>query len=359
MTSLLYKDDFDAARDRLTTWWQGGDIGRPVMQITARREEPIEDIPAMPQPEGWVTHYSTSDFDYRVNLAARDCINTHYLAEAMPAVSPCLGPNCLALYLGCRGVEQPGTVWFEPCIDEPDAARFEVDPDNFYWDFTLRLIREQLRIGAGRFLVRFPDLIEGLDTLAGMRGTETLLMDLIERPEWVRDSLGRISKRYFDYYDIIYDQIRDDRGGTHFWSWAPGRMAKFQCDFSAMISPDMFGDFMVPVLTELSKGVDYCMYHWDGPGAIPHHDHLLSVPELTALQWTPGAGAEGVADEKWWPLYHKTVEAGKRMVVLGVPGIDSLKAMKEEFGPKLKQFIIGMNVQSPGQADEAIEAVSD
>ena len=43
----------------------------------------------------------------------------------------------------------------------------------------------------------------------------------------------------------LYDLLRDDRGGSHFWAWAPGRMAKLQCDFSAMISPQMFRQFMV------------------------------------------------------------------------------------------------------------------
>jgi len=85
--------------------------------------------------------------------------------------------------------------------------------------------------------------------------------------------------------------MRDEVGGSIFWAWAPGRMAKFQCDFSAMISPAMFGEFMVPVLREMTERVSYCMYHWDGPGALGHHDHLLSLPRLTMLQWTPGADA--------------------------------------------------------------------
>ena len=354
MTDLLHKPDFDEARDRLTTWWNGGDIGRPAMQITAPRKEPIEDVPVLPEPEGWTGRYSTADFDYRVNISARATIHNHYLAEAMPCVAPDLAPNCLALYLGCKGVEQPNTVWCEPFIDDPAAARFEVDEDNFYWQFTLRLSREQLRLGDEKFLVAFPDLIEGLDTLAAMRDTQTLLMDLIERPDWVHDCLTQITERYFDYYDVLYDMYKDDRGGSWFWAWAPGRMAKLQCDFSAMIGPDMFGEFMAPVLTKMTDRLDYSMYHWDGPGAIPHHDHLLAIPNLTMLQWTPGAGVEPVDDKRWWPLYHKTVEAGKKVILNNCAGKDSLAALKREFGPKLKQFMINIRVESREQADEIL-----
>jgi len=358
MSELLYRPDMDQVRQRFTTWWNGGDIGRPTMLITAPGAEPLEQVEVMDQPDGWVTGYSTSNFDYRVNLAARACVGTHFLGESVPTVSPDLAPNCVALFLGCRGVEAEGTVWCEPCIDGPEHARFEYDPDNFYWDFCRRLGREQLRLGAGKRLLQFPDLIEGLDTLAAMRGTEELLTDLIERPDWVRACLGSITQRYFRYYDILYDMMRDEVGGSIFWAWAPGRMAKFQCDFSAMISPAMFGEFMVPVLTEMCERVSYCMYHWDGPGAIPHHDHLLSIPRLTMLQWTPGAGAEPTWHRQWWPLYHKTIEAGKKLLV-GADGMETLMAMKREFGPALKQFMIRMGAESPRQAQEFIDAASD
>ena len=207
-------------------------------------------------------------------------------------------------------------------------------------------------------MTSFPDLIEGLDTLAAMRGTETLLIDLIERREWVHHALKQITSRYFDYYDILYDLIKDERGGSHFWAWAPGRMCKLQCDFSAMISPGMFGEFMVPVLEEMTKRLDYCMYHWDGPGAIPHHDHLLSIPELTMIQWTPGAGVEPVMDKRWWPLYHRTIDAGKKVILLGFEGIDNLRAFTKEFGRKAKHFMISMRAESPKQAEEMLALVS-
>jgi 5-methyltetrahydrofolate--homocysteine methyltransferase len=276
----------------------------------------------------------------------------------MPQVAPDLGPNCLALYLGCKGVDGDGTVWFEPFITDPEATRFAFDAQNFYWQFTLRLAREQLRLARGKFLLSFPDLIEGLDTLAAMRDTQHLLIDLLERPGWVHASLRQITDLYFQYYDVLYDLIADERGGSYYWVWAPGRLSKFQCDFSAMISPAMFDTFMMPVLREMTARIEFCIYHWDGPGAIPHHDHLLSLPELDVLQWTPGAGANAAADPRWWPLYHKTVEAGKK-VMIGVGSVDHLLALREEFGPKLKQFLIPMRAESLEQAQEILQTVSD
>jgi hypothetical protein len=210
-----------------------------------------------------------------------------------------------------------------------------------------------LRMGRGKFLIQFPDLIEGLDTLSAMRGNDELLIDLIERPDWVHRCLRQITDRYFHYYDVLYDLFRDPVGGSVFWAWAPGRMAKFQCDFSAMISARMFAEFMVPVLREMTERVGYCMYHWDGPGALQHHDHLLSMPKLTMLQWTPGAGAEPPHDRRWWPLYHKTFEAGKKAFIW-CEGLDTLRAVKKEFGAKSKQFLISIGVKTLDEAREAL-----
>ncbi|NIQ98593.1 MAG: trimethylamine corrinoid protein 2, partial [Gemmatimonadales bacterium] len=186
----------------------------------------------------------------------------------------------------------PDSVWCERCIEDPETAQFAYDSSNFYWRFTREAYSQAKRQSEGKFLLQFPDLIEGLDTLAAMRGTDRLLADLIERPEWVHGSLRRITDLYFRYYDMLYDLLRDEVGGSVFWIWAPGRLTKLQCDFSAMISPAMFREFMVPVLTQMAERVSYSLYHLDGPNAIGHLEALLSIPRLGMIQWTPGAGSE-------------------------------------------------------------------
>lgn len=350
MGGLMYREDMDEVRARLTSWWNGEDIGRPALQLFVRRDKPIEPIEPMPPPPGWAeTYYTTKSFDFRVNVAARWCINHHYLAEAVPNVSPDLAPNCLALYLGCQGIEQAGTVWCEPCIQSPETARFVYDPDNFYWNFSLRLGREMLRIGKNKFLVSFPDLIEGLDTLAAMRGNEQLLMDLHERPDWVHTCLRHITDKYFRYYDVLYDLFRDEVGGSIYWAWAPGRITKLQCDFSAMIGADMFAEFMIPLLKEMTERTSYSMYHLDGPDAIRHLDHLLDLPRLNMIQWVPGEGQEPPDHPKWWPLFHRILDAGKKVFLTPCRGIDELRALHREFREAIRGMMIQIEV--PNLAD--------
>jgi len=353
---LDYRPDWEEARERTARWWQGGDIGRPAMVVYAPRNPPLEQVPEVRPPAGCgAKNYTTSSFDYRVNYARRYCLSTHFLGEAVPNVSSGdLAPNCLALYLGCKGVETADTVWCEPFLDETDSGGFDYDPRNSYWDFTLRVLRAVAPQAAGKFLQAFPDFIEGLDTLAAMRGTERLLTDLVEDPQWVHASLRRITDLYFRYYDLVYDLIRDDIGGSVFWTWAPGRVSKLQCDFSAMISPSMFKEFMVPVLEEMTERVSHSIYHWDGPGAVVHHDSLLALPDLDMIQWTPGAGIEPDWHERWWPLHHKTLDAGKKLMI-GGGGREQLLALKREFGAKSKGMHLSLWAETVGEAERMIQ----
>jgi hypothetical protein len=362
MAGLLYRDDMDDVRARLTAWWHGGDIGRPAMLLTVRRQEPLEDIPKLPKPEGWTTNYSVKDYAYRLNIALREPGWNIYMGEAVPAVTADLGPGSLALFLGSTMVDGQGTAWFEPCIDDPATARFEYDPENFYWRFVMRLMRDIKEHCQGKFMLHVPDILEGLDVLAAMRGTGALLTDLMDRPEWVRACNRPLTDMYFRYYDIIYDLIRDEVGGSCSWCWAPGRSAKLQCDFSAMISPEMFGEFMVPVLVEMTERLSYSMYHWDGPGAIPHLDHLVSIPRLGMIQWTPGDGVEPIYDKRWWPLYHKALDAGKSMMLIdgyGDMGTEQLGVLKREFGTKLNRCMICMSAKTVEDGEKLLAFVTE
>ena len=91
-----------------------------------------------------------------------------------------------------------------------------------------------------------------------------------------------------------------------------------QCDFSAMISPVMFERFVVPSLSEQCAWLDRALYHLDGPDCVRHLDLLLQIPNLHAIQWTPGAGEPGAGDPKWFSLYDRILRAGKSIQALQV-----------------------------------------
>ncbi|MCS7120135.1 MAG: hypothetical protein RMJ07_03335 [Nitrososphaerota archaeon] len=310
---LEFKEDWKEARDRLSAWWLGEDINRPILAIYAPKETVVRKKVRAPK----TFMERRTNIDYRIRNSEIRMRNTFFGGEAFPLINTEIGPGDLALYLGAEPIfrEDAKTVWYKPVISDLDLDKhLEFDPENKWWKFHCDFIVQASKRSFGRYLIGMPDLIEGLDTLAQLRGHEKLLVDLFKRPKWVHARLEEITELYFIYYNHFYEKIKDDVGGNAFSVyriWAPGRTSKVQSDISAFLSPRMFKEFVDPYLRRQCSQLDFVLYHLDGPNAIQHLDILLKIPEITMIQWVPGAGEEPPESQKWRPLYKKILEAGK------------------------------------------------
>jgi hypothetical protein len=318
---VIAKDDLPEAQERMRAWWHHEPTDRVALAVYARREKPRESPFSAPDPgtvEGrWL------DPGYRIASWERSFVHTDFLGEAIPFFDAQIGPGSLGIFLGSRPVFDPDTVWYQAVLDNLSSApSLEFDPRNDWYQAHVRLIQAGLEHGRGRYCSSIPDLIEGLDTLAALRGNRRLLMDLIDAPDLVHRYLARITDLYFEAYDPIYDLVKGPDGGccfTSFHAWAPGRYAKVQCDFSAMISPRMFAEFAQPYLAKQCERLDYAMYHLDGPDCIRHLDLLLEIPGIQVIQWTPGAGTPPTWSPTWFGLYARIIAKGRSVIIMGVP----------------------------------------
>jgi hypothetical protein len=331
---LFYKEDWEESKPRFEAWWNRDVADRPLVQVTAPRREPLPSRPVRPPPsarERWL------DADYRIGRFQERASRTSFLGDAFPFLDTNIGPGSLALYLGSPPTFDDATVWYGKCVENLAQSPLpHYDPSNPLWQASLDLCRHGVQRLRGRALVTFPDLIENLDTLASLRGTQELLFDLTERPDEVHRWQRAILDRYFDYYDRLYEIVQDADGGSCFSGfhiWGPGRIAKLQCDMSAMISPAMFEEFVVPYLAEQCRRLDYSVYHLDGPQAIQHLDSLLAIRELDAIQWTPGEGQPGLGSEVWMPLYRRIRSGGKSLMLIFL-GAREAERIVEELGPE-------------------------
>jgi hypothetical protein len=308
---MKWKPDWAQAKERFTRWWAREGLAA---RVTCPRAEPAEGIGRPPAPDN--VRDAWTDPAYRCRHGEWQNAQHHFLAEAFPYFDTQIGPGSLGTFLGAEPHFDQSTVWYDPCIEDPDACgpiRFEA-AGNRWLDAHLALIDEGLRRARGRYLVGIPDLIENLDTLAALRGNERILYDLIERPAWVSARLEEINRAYFAAFDLLYEKVRDADGGNCFSAfriWGPGKTAKVQCDISCMISPEMFRRFVVPPLTEQCAWLDYSLYHLDGTTAVQHVDALLEIEPLNAVQWTPQAGLPGGGDPTWYDLYRRVLDGGK------------------------------------------------
>jgi hypothetical protein len=279
----------------------------------------------------------------------------------LPVADTNIGPGSLALFLGSGPGFSEDTVWFEPNIRErphPELLpAFRFDDSNEWWQVTERTLIACARLAQGKYLVGCPDLIENVDILAALRDPQRLMMDLIDRPGWVEEKVQEINQVWFDAYQRIYDIIKLEDGSSVFGAfrlWGPGKTAKVQCDASAMFSPAMFQQFVVPGLTQQCEWMDYSMYHLDGTQAICHLDALLEIEALDAIEWTPQAGIESGGSPRWYELYRRILAGGKSVQVIDVR-VDEILPLLDAIGGQ--GVYIMTSFSSVAEAEEIVAMI--
>ncbi|WP_243142707.1 uroporphyrinogen decarboxylase family protein [Faecalicatena contorta] len=248
----------------------------------------------------------------------RQFCDTHaFLGESFPNLDVDFGPGAMASYLGAEICFQEDTVWYKSCIEEwEDADDFLFRPNSKWFRQHLNLVKQCKELANGDFLIPMPDIMENIDVIASLRGAQNTLFDLVDEPELIKNRITQITNIYYDYFNQFYEEIKEEEGGNAyavFQIWGPGRTVKLQCDFSAMLSPDNFREFIQESLRVQAQKADCVLYHLDGSDAIRHLDSLMEIEEIDALQWSSGDTAPDGTMEEWDEIYDKVRKAGKSL----------------------------------------------
>lgn len=315
---LAYKPDWDVAAERMRAWWAHEPLDRPIIQVTAPRAE-------TPNRPGWSSWELIHHLDRPEAVLDRYeiyCQRTFFGGEAFPNFWVNLGPGIPAAYFGRTPQIAEATVWFE--ADEPMSWEAILDaklePDQKWWRLTKDLTALATERGKHTFLASVTDLNGVHNILGSLRGTQQLLVDCLDAPEMVKRASHHITDIWLQCFDTLIGITRRHQEGSSSWMgiWFPGIGSDVQSDFSAMVSPDMFAELILPDLRRQCQHVEQSVFHWDGPGQIPHLDHLLSIPELDGIQWVPGDGNPDVGAACWFPLYRRILAADKLLVLQGI-----------------------------------------
>lgn len=318
-TDLLWKEDWATARQHHTDWWQREDL---VLWVTAPRDEPAMDLPEPAAPTSLEERFYNPE--WRVRQHEYRMSRTYYGGDAFPLLPAISAAGDLGTYLGAPLNLAPQTVWCEPCISDPPEQHPPLRLDTDSWAFRQHLAMVELAVheSRGRWLVMMPDLVENVDILSALRGPQTFLLDLVDRPEWVEEKVAEVNAAFFQAFSVFYDVVRDAYGGNGFCFsvWGPGKTAKVQCDACAMFGPAMFRRFVAPALTEQCAWLEYSLYHLDGEDALVNLEELLAIDPLNAIEWTPrrlSVGDTG-GHPRHWDLYRRILAGGKSVQAIGV-----------------------------------------
>jgi hypothetical protein len=319
----MWKKNWAETRQRFVKWWNRDGLlvgmwGAPETESCIH-----EQVPPPVRPASLDDCYCNAEFRAAENHFRLS--RSTYPLDVMPVACADLGPGSLAAFLGSQPGFAKETVWFHPVFEEDEEPEnlppLKFDPTNKWWLITEAILSACADKARGNYFVGCPDLIENMDVLSSLRGAQTLCIDMLERPEWIEQKIAEINDVWLDAYRRIYDIIKLVDGSSAFgafYLWGPGKVAKVQCDASAMFSPQMYRRFVVPSLTKQCAWLDHSLYHLDGTQAVQHLDALLEIEPLDAIEWTPQAGIETGGNKRWHDMYRRILSAGKSIQVVNV-----------------------------------------
>jgi hypothetical protein len=342
-----WKDNWEESKINYINWWNCKGLVISMWEHLEKDGEPHESV-AMPEPAKDIEQY-WFDPVWRAEYIHYRLSGSSFMADILPVANTHLGPGSLAAVLGAELEGSEDTIWIKHNKNIGD--RIEFDENNKWWHLHLNLLKECKKISQEKYFVGCPDLVEGLDTLTSLRGTESVMTDLLLRPEVIENQLQEINNIYFQVFNQIYDIIQEngEMAFCYFSLWGPGKVSKLQSDISVMIPEDNFRRFVLPYLREQCRNIDYTLYHLDGIDAIRHLDAILEIKELNAVQWTPGEGQPQGGDPCWFELYRKILDSGKSIMPCWVT-LDELKPLLDNVGAE------GLNILMDFKSEKDIKA---
>ncbi len=319
---MLYNDHFDELKERMNAFWNREEMDRCTVALL-KKKPCYNDF----GDKNFYFDVETADRMHRQRFESFE-----YLWEGIPSLFSYFGTAGIAEYAGSKPEYTPRTTWFHPCLDEPDASQISFKCRDAF-EKQKDAIAKMIALSKNDYAVTVTDNCGIADALAAMRGTDTFLMDMITDEDFVTEGIQKLIPIYKETQEQFFDLVKENNEGSIIsWmhTWAPKRCAQMQCDLSVMISPEMFGKFIMPELEELSSFLDYPVYHFDGQEQIRHLDMLLSIEKLRAIQWTPVTGQPRTST--FIKELQKIQKAGKNLILF--PGNNEIEFLLDNLSSR-------------------------
>lgn len=308
---LEFCKDFPLIARRFEAWWAQEMIDRPIFAATANTKpsRPItRRLDLLKDPNAW--------FDAKM----ADLRQTYRVGDALPMLRADFGPVLLGGLLGGTLEFGADTAWTHAFIqdDWANAPDWVLRDDNAWWRLLRTLTERAACEASGRYLVCTPDLGGSGDVLLNLRGAQGLCLDVLTQPDRVRSALDAIYPAWRLAFSELYRIALSHNAGLVHWLglWSDCPYIVPACDFNYLIGNREFNDIFLPDIARQAATVGRAVFHLDGPGATKHVEALLDLPEIRAIQFTPG---EGTPSALAWVDMFRRIQDRRRALFIVCP----------------------------------------
>ena len=328
------RPDMDRVGQKWADFWAYKN-DKPMVWVTAIKEgkgELAQSL-AMPYPQRPGSDYAA----YAKNVLRQyeECFAM--VADEVPVITPSFGPDQFCGFFGQEigySNDSSGTSWsikYEEELEEL-LPNIKFDPSNYMYKEMIKFHETIAKILDGKMIINTLDYHSNWDAVCSLRDPMYASMDLIMYPEIVKKALDQIADAYDIYYQDMYKAGNMANTGTSCWVpvFCESKYTTVNCDFICLLSPQQGKEFAVDYVARECKSVDHAIYHLDGYDAAKHLPEILKVPQIRAINWVPGSGAEQDTTVYWMKLYEEILSSGKGVQIFTTPkdAIEIHKALK-------------------------------
>lgn len=278
--------------DRHRKFWDREPVGQPLLSVGRYGEYRERD----PFPLASGRLVGEGDLLRPEDIAPQPLAGGHYgplvVGDFFQGVSP-YDLCWTETIAGCALRWRSGYVWAEPFLAEPlELSLAAEDP---WLVRLLEITRLQVERAQGEYPVCQPLLRGPVDMAAAALGDEALCLALIDQPERARRLLDSCTEIFIAVARAWTAVVPPFAGGYCLYGlWAPGTMVRTQCDNAALLSPELYRDFLLPCDERICADFDFPLIHTHSGFVGMVAPILIQVRGLRAVQvsldWPAGPG---------------------------------------------------------------------
>ena len=261
--------------------------------------------------------------DFRVEPYLDDCdilFETHEQCggDFIWSATPFWGVPWLEAALGCEifASQATGSIYSEPPkkFTGPNSIP-AFDADNPWMQKSVEFITKLAQRSRGRWPLATTRMRGVSDLLAALYGGNEIVFAMMDQPDEIKASAGKLTDFFIEYGKLQLKHIptfHDGIGSFYYYMWAPAGTIWHQEDAAALLSPDMYREFIEPCDRKIVDSFDGCIIHKHPTGYFPV-DSYLSM-NVTALELHIDQG--GPSAEQLYDV-HKKILAKKPLLIWG------------------------------------------
>ncbi|MDR1574849.1 MAG: hypothetical protein LBS37_02480 [Treponema sp.] len=251
--------------------------------------------------------------DYEEQYAAVSALNQSGFWTAEPYT----GIPWMEAFWGCEIIAGEESFMARPLVTEArDLEKLRFSMDNpwvaKYFEFVTRLNN----LSQGRFPVGAPIMRGQGDTAGALMGQTEFIYALYEEPRVIKNTLDKIVDSFLQIYQEMHRLNTPFLGGSSmglYHVWAPGKSLWFQDDIGALLSPQLYREFLLKNERRFCSEYNYTMMHLH-PSAFHLLDDILSNEYLKAVEINKDVGGPGI--RQMLPRFRQVLER-KCLVIWG------------------------------------------